>query len=301
MLLGLHSDTFREIGPRRSTWYLDRAAQAGLRGVHLAADQLPQEDITALYALRAQADERGLFIEVHGAGLDPEALALMIRTAHALAAGVLALSLGRERPPDPDDFEAQMQNAANDVRRIAPRARRYGVFLAIENSRDLTSSELVRFLGAVDDDQVGVCLDTGNPLAVMEDPVAAAEALAPYALSVHAKDYQVMPAAAGVTLVSCPTGEGNVDVGRALKEVFNNNPAIHVAIETPTERIEVPCLEEEFLRRFTDRLPQDLAVLLRIARPGASQGETLSCEERFDRSVSAAKQMLGEASLPLEL
>jgi sugar phosphate isomerase/epimerase len=302
MLLGLHSDSFKDLGPRRPAWFLDRAAQAGLRGVQFGAEHLPQDDISALYALRAQAEERGLLLEMHGSSMELEPLALMIRTAHALGARVLAIALGTGRPSDPDEFEARLRAAADVLQRAAVRARRYGVWLAIENNRDLTSGELLRFLAAVQDDQVGFCLDTGNPLAVMEDPAVAAELLAPHTLTVHLKDCRVMPTAAGVALVNCPIGQGNVAIARALKAVFNNNPAAHVAIETPTETIEVPCLEGDFLDAFTDRTPQDLAAVLRIARSCSGRDlEALACEERFERSVAAAKQILGEVSLPLEL
>lgn len=302
MLLGLHTDCYLDMGPKPGPWFLERAEHAGLQGVQFSVDRLGPRDYSSLFVLRARAEERSLYIELAARGADAAELAEVVRAAHLLGCGVVSVAVGEGRPADPDEFEKALQDAAASLRDVASLARRYDIWLAVENHRDMTSQELLRFVAAIDEDCVGVCLDTGNSLAVLEDPVAAARALAPIALTVHLKDYRVEPAPNGVRLVSCPLGEGVVDFHQVLRILMTNNPAVRLNIQVHGGAIDLPCLEDSFLASLTDRRPEHLAALLRLSRDRPVQPtEHTHPDVAVAKSAELVRQIVGQRSLPLGL
>jgi len=104
------------------------------------------------------------------------------------------------------------------LRAAAARARELGVRLAVENHGDLRAAELRELIERAGDGALGVCLDTANALRVGDDPLEAAELLAPLTLMVHLKD--VEPLTPGLDPVagpaSVPYGEGAVPVDEIL-------------------------------------------------------------------------------------
>lgn len=101
-----------------------------------------------------------------------------------------------------------------------------GLAVTLENHQDLSSAELLEICGA-GGPNVGLCLDTGNPLAVGEDPLEFAQALAPHVKLVHLKDYRVFWDPEGYRLARCPIGAGAVAfkaIAQAL-EPFGEIPA----------------------------------------------------------------------------
>jgi sugar phosphate isomerase/epimerase len=97
-------------------------------------------------------------------------------------------------------------------------ARALGLRLALENHGDLRAHELLELVELAGDDALGVCLDTANALRVGDDPLEAAELLAPRTLMVHLKD--VEPLMPGMDPIagprSVPYGEGAIPVGAIL-------------------------------------------------------------------------------------
>ena len=60
--------------------------------------------------------------------------------------------------------------------------------LGIENHKDWRVDEQVALLRQYDSEYLGVSLDTGNNLTVLDDPMETVEKLAPFTFSVHFKD-----------------------------------------------------------------------------------------------------------------
>ena len=56
---------------------------------------------------------------------------------------------------------------------------------------------LLDLLGRLSSDRIGVTLDTGNAISLLEDPMGVIEVLAPHALTVHFKDMGVAESADG--------------------------------------------------------------------------------------------------------
>ncbi|MEO7275701.1 MAG: TIM barrel protein, partial [Vicinamibacterales bacterium] len=117
---------------------------------------------------------------------------------------------------------AQWTTMLDHARRVLTEAARQGatrgVALAIENHQDLTSEELLA-MATEAGDNVGVVMDTGNPFAVGEDPVAFARRAASRIRHVHLKDYRAQFTPQGYRLVRCAIGDGCVplaEIGAAL-------------------------------------------------------------------------------------
>jgi 3-oxoisoapionate decarboxylase len=84
-----------------------------------------------------------------------------------------------------------------------------GLTLAIEDHQDLGSEELLKIADDLGP-HVGICLDTGNPYAVGEDPVAFVRRAADRIRHVHLKDYVAQFTDEGYRLMRCAIGDGCV-------------------------------------------------------------------------------------------
>jgi sugar phosphate isomerase/epimerase len=81
-----------------------------------------------------------------------------------------------------------VDHARETLNREARKAADAGLEVAIENHQDFCSEELMALAEGAGPN-VGIALDTGNPFAVAEDPVAFAKRVAPRLKHVHLKDY----------------------------------------------------------------------------------------------------------------
>lgn len=145
-------------------------------------------------------------------------------------------------------LDVQLERLAAALRRLAPVAEAGGVKLAIENHADYRGYELVQVLREVNSPAVGARLDTANPYAVIEEPLAAAEALAPYTFATHVKDLivEAEPANRGLpggllALRHCALGEGHVDLPAIVALLAERGPLGRDLVLT----LEVPAAELE--------------------------------------------------------
>src|SRR5207237_1970735 len=101
---------------------------------------------------------------------------------------------------------------AERLREVLPVAEELGLALAVENHQDATTEDLIRLYEMSGSSPAfGITLDTGNPLSVGEEPVEAAERLAPLVRHIHLKDYTIHFAPEGYRLVRCAAGDGCID------------------------------------------------------------------------------------------
>jgi sugar phosphate isomerase/epimerase len=116
-------------------------------------------------------------------------------------------------------WQQMLDHARTTLNREAPKAADAGLTVAIENHQDLGSEELLGFAeeaGA----NVGIALDTGNPFAVGEDPVAFAQRVASRIQHVHLKDYVSQFTSEGFRLIRCPIGDGCVPLTEIADVIF---------------------------------------------------------------------------------
>jgi len=167
----------------------------------------------------------------------------------------------------PEDYPAFAKRAAAMLRRAEPIARRHGVRLAVENHKDFRTDELIDLLKGVSSEWVGVCVDTGNNLALLEDPFGTVEALAPFALTVHLKDMGVEEYPDGFRLAEVPLGQGILDLKAVVAALRKGNTRAQFHLEMITrDPLLIPCLREKYWATL-GRVPgRDLARTLALAR-----------------------------------
>lgn len=311
---GLWDYSPRDNAPMTLEHFLQKAAELDLDGVHLSDPRhLDSLDYGYVSELRQKAGALGLYLELGTSGTNPDHLQSMVRTAHVLGSPVVRTFVGQPRARSAEAMAAVVSEAAAAISQVTPVCDRYGVSLAIENHRDLTSEELVSLLELVDSEWVGICFDTGNSLALLEDPLEAAEALEPLIKMVHLKDYQVVARASGFAMVGCALGEGVVDLRGILDLLGSRHPETRLNIASAVEKEMLPVLEEEYLEHFPETPALALGRTLRLVRDrglrelvqlpverGAPEDEILAAEDDLVlRSVGWARQALGRAGSDL--
>ena len=178
-----------------------------------------------------------------------------------------------------------------NTREIAQYAEKVGVYLAIENhqdgmldqirSQDVSGHEVAELLDRVNSPYVGCCIDAGNGLAFLEDPVAITELLAPRTITMHVKDFRLKRTFRGAAIAGCLLGKGAVDVRKTIELVVQKGPRgknICLQIEAPVERLEIPFLEPAYWTAYEPevamRLPQYLQLLAQRGEPAEADFRT---------------------------
>jgi sugar phosphate isomerase/epimerase len=190
------------------------------------------------------------------------------KEAGALAIRVACLSGRRyETFSTHAEWKDFADKSRDGVIRAASIAEKHKMPVAIENHKDWTSDELVKILKQISSEYVGACLDTGNNIALLEDPMAVVEALAPYALSTHMKDMGLAEMAEGFELSEVPFGEGTLDLRKVVKTISAARPKTRYTLEMMTRNpLKVPCLTTKYWATFPDRSGYSLVVTLQNAR-----------------------------------
>ncbi|MHB1005060.1 MAG: sugar phosphate isomerase/epimerase family protein [Chloroflexota bacterium] len=290
---------------------IDRAADLDLAGLHIANMRLlASGDDVYLADLRARAEDHGLYIELGSEGTDASQLRSAVGVALKLGSRIVRTFVGADRQGGWAVWRQQLDRAVEGLKQVVPFARDVGVTIALENHGDLTSPELVNLLDKVasDGEGVGVCLDTGKSLLVVEDPLVATQNLAPYVVTACLTDYRLLATARGARIIGCSLGQGAVDLLSIVQILRQRRPDLHLNIESPVQAWEMPFLEDKFWDAFYDRGPRDLAAIIRLIRKnaldptadyrtpvekGLPEGEVLAYEEdMLVRSVVYAKQVL---------
>ncbi len=113
----------------------------------------------------------------------------------------------------PDDRTDPDYHAVREmVRRICDHAASHGQTFALETGQE-SAEVLLRFLEDTGRGNLKINFDPANMILYGSgDPIAAFEALAPYVVSVHAKDGDPPPAFPGKLGTERPLGEGSVGI-----------------------------------------------------------------------------------------
>ena len=212
---------------------MDRIGEMELSGFQI--DPLHWRDLSRgdLQAVRREADARHLFIECGSMGVSVQELKKGARACAILGARILRTFLGFNRFSHTTDIHRELENAADTIRSVLPMIKQEGIKLAIENHGDVRSRELVALVEELDSPSVGICLDTGNTLCVFEDPLKAAEQMAPYAFTTHFKDCTVIGTPSGCKIVGAALGEGMLPLPELYRIIAAEAGADRLLIEIP--------------------------------------------------------------------
>jgi sugar phosphate isomerase/epimerase len=233
--------------------FLELCRSFGADGAQMDIAQLPSREPGELKGLRQWLEERGMFLELSvGAKLleDPEAFAGAAGVAHALGVSRLRTAIDGRRYEEFssraswDEFAARWRKS---LERAAPMLERHRLRVGVENHKDWLSGELVDILRRIDSPSLGACVDFGNNLALLEDSLALAEALAPYAVTTHLKDMAVGGYDRGFLLSEVPLGEGLLPLPTIMERLRRSNPDIAFCLEMITrDPLKVPVRDDAY-------------------------------------------------------
>ncbi len=239
---------------------LARAAELGVSVVQIA-DNLPLHRLAPaeIAALADRAAGDGIEIEVGTRGIDREHLRAYLDLAARLGSPILRVVVDTAaHRPSPDEVVAT-------VKALVPALEQAGVTLAIENHDRYPSATPIEILERIDSARVGICLDTVNSFGALEGPQVVVEALGPWTVNLHVKDFAVARAGHGMgfTIEGRPAGQGQLDVPWLLERLhaLARRPITAAVVElwTPPEATLAETIAKErawaagsitYLRRF---------------------------------------------------
>jgi sugar phosphate isomerase/epimerase len=248
--------------------FLEYAHSIGAAGVQVTIR--PDERENAPH-IRARAEALGVFFEGQlSMPKDDADLARFetevktIRAAGSSVARTAILGTRRyESLKSAAEFRDFKERGARSLALAEPVLKKHGVRLAIENHKDWLAPELVELLRKMSSDWIGACVDTGNSLALLEDPYAVVEALAPFAVTTHIKDMAVQEYADGFLLSEVPAGDGFLDLPRMIAALRKANPRVALNIEMITrDPLQIPCLTPAYWATFGEMKAAQLAEAL---------------------------------------
>ncbi len=171
-----------------------------------------------------------------------------------------------------EDFKAFKEQAWRSMQLAQPVAQRHGVKIGIENHKDFEAAELAGMLGKLSSGNIGACIDTGNSIALLEDPMMTVETLAPYVVTTHFKDMAVQSADDGFLLSEVPLGEGILDLVKIVRTLEKVAPSLAFNLEMITrDPLSIPCLTEKYWATFPAKPASQLAAMLATVRKRAAQ------------------------------
>ena len=227
---------------------LERAHDAGARVVQIC-DNLPLDGLPEgrLADLARCAGQLGLTLEVGIKGSQPKHLRRNLNVARRLDARLMRVVLTMP------EWEPTIDEMVDIFRSLLPDLRAASVTVGIENHFHLRPRDLARLIEAVDDPLVGVCLDPLNSIVKFVGVAETVETLAPWVVSVHAKDAVVTRPGTGFYISGCPLGEGLVDIPGMLDAVRAAGRPSNVLAECWMDRLDdeagTLAQEEDWVRR----------------------------------------------------
>ncbi|HEX9958120.1 MAG TPA: TIM barrel protein [Fibrella sp.] len=251
---------------------LDHCQQIGAGGV-----QVVMSNWTADFAkkVRDRREKLGLYLEgsvgVPKTAEDVPRFEQDVINAKEAGATVLrtVCSSGRryEAYHSADAFQTLKKNALASLRLAEPVLRKHNVKLGVENHKDWRANELAAILKQINSEWIGVTLDFGNSISLLEDPMAVVQTLAPYVISTHVKDMAVEEYPDGFLLSEVPLGKGILDLPKMIALCKQHNPNVTYSLEMITrDPLEIPCLKPGYWPTFGDVSGSELARTLQMVK-----------------------------------
>lgn len=185
-------------------------------------------------------------------------------------------------------------------------ARREKARIAYENHKEFRAAEMLEFLDGFDREHVAACLDLGNNISLLEEPMSVIEALAPRTISVHIKDMAVQECPDGFLLSEVPLGEGLLDLAKIREICDRANPDVRYSLEMLTrDPLVIPCRTKKYWATFGGAPGPELEAMLTWVRAnppkkplpritGLSQDQQIALEDDLNRrSFAYATGKLG--------
>ncbi len=307
--MGITIYSFLTRRPRYAYEFLRYCYSLGAGGA-----QAELESFEADYSkkVRQLAEELGMYLEVvvNLPKEDSSGFERAVRAAKEAGAVCLrAACLEGRRYETFSSFDEWKNFVADSKARIAralPVLEKNRMPLGLENHKDWTTKELLALSREYSSEYLGVCIDTGNNIALLDDPMDVVERLAPYAMATHIKDMAIEECAEGFLLSEVPLGEGMLDMKRIVELISKARPKTKFTLEMITRNpLKVPCLSGKYWATFPERSGRDLARALTMVRANRPRRPLPSLdaldraaqlqleEENVKRCLTYARERLG--------
>lgn len=296
--LGVSPDSFAVRRPTRTALeFLQFAHSRGFGGVQAALP--PDAGPDYLKSVRAFCEERGMYWEllVPLPEDDPAPFERAVRAAkEAGALCIRSVCLSGRRYETFRTMEEWKEFVRRSHRRLSlavPVAEKHRLPLGIENHKDWTAAEMPELFRKYSSEYFGACIDFGNNLALLDEPMELVEALAPWVVNTHVKDMGVEEYADGFLLSEVALGRGIVDLKRAIALLRARRPSVRFTMDTLVrDPLKIPCLTDAYWATFEQPDARRLARILRLVRAnppreplprvtGLSREQALALEDRI--------------------
>jgi sugar phosphate isomerase/epimerase len=316
--MGLSADSFQSIRfatPQRlfaADRLMELAASLGLAGAH---GGMP--DLTFEWARRTRElkDALGVYLEIQTflpkLGEDPSVFEHAVKVAKEAGASSLRVVclLGRryEMFDTREQWDEAVEGFHRQIQAAVPIVEKHKMPLGIENHKDWRVDRQVELLKQYSSEYLGVTLDTGNNLSILDDPEETVEKLAPWTFNTHFKDMAVEETDDGFLMSEVPLGEGMLDLPRMVNAIRATRPDVHFSLEMITrDPLRVPCLTEKYWSTFTEVPGVDLARFLtrmRASKPRSPLPRIsgLTDEQRYALEVELVERSMAYATAHLGL
>ncbi len=242
MKIGIETESFHllfQYGKMNVLDFIRKAAEIGFEGVELniipgwgidkALGQVGDDTVENLDAVRDEIRKHNLYAEIDTNGTSEADMKRALRVANHIGANVIRTYIRFSK------FDAETyKQTTEDLKNIVPELKKYRIRIALENHEYETSEELVKIIKEVNSPWVGLHYDFGNSMMAWEEPVKAAEIMAPYTYCTHFKDHIIVEdkdAPYGYVVCGVPVGEGNIDLDRCFQIMVENSPLERINME----------------------------------------------------------------------
>jgi 3-oxoisoapionate decarboxylase len=298
---------------------LEYSAKQGAKVVHFSEVRfiggLEPEN---LRTVRQQAERLGIEVELGmksicptskmfeaSAGTAEEQLTRMIGSAVTVGSKIVRAVLGSAEDRKPGPIEKHIESMVKVLRNVRSRALDANIKIAIENhAGDMQSHEVKTLIEAAGKDFVGSCLDSGNPLWTLEDPLVALDTLHPYVLTSHVRDSAVWRVPEGAAVAWVRMGEGNVNIEEFVRMYVEFCPGKALSLESIVTGPRVyPYRDAKFWEAYRDVPAWEFERFVEIAERGkareaparaANRDESMRRErEDLEASMQYTRRLLG--------
>jgi sugar phosphate isomerase/epimerase len=302
---------------------LDYAAKQKLKYVQFSVTRFyGSMEHAHLRKVRSHADSLGIRLETGMDSICPTStrfakdlgaaekqLLDQLETARIVGSGIVRCYLGTMGDRKTElPFEKHIESMLGVLGRVKPQFVDAGVKVSIENhAGDFQARRLRTVIEEAGKDWVGVTFDSGNPCWTMEDPLAAAETLAPYVATVHLRDSHVWTDAKGLVVQWVRFGHGNVRMAEVVKRLHQAKPDVIFNLETICiGNRPFPVKQSDFWKGYEDITAQDLMGLYALADqanplpdpPKRSRDEAARVQlEDSDVSIAGLRKMVADLGL----
>jgi sugar phosphate isomerase/epimerase len=233
-----------------------------------------------------------------------------VRTAKRCGATVFrtVLTNGRryEMFDSAEAYRKFLDQAKQALALARPAVEKHELRMAVENHKDLLGPEQLDLIKKLDCPLIGVCIDTGNNIALLETPQETVDLLAAHAFTTHIKDMGVEEYPDGFLLAEVPLGTGFLDLAKIVATVRKARPEVRLNLEMITrDPLKIPCLTSKYWITLESIPGRRLAEMIALVRAKAGKKplprvKELSKEDQIKREDENVRQSLRYAKERLD-